>query len=168
MAFNLSTFKTGALPLGGFRPTLFEVRETSRLGAQASLLCQATQVPAFTMGVIEAPYFGRKIKMAGDRTYAEWTTTVLMDETFDVRRELEDWNLAMNTAETNLRTEIAGAYKEDVQVILYGKQGNAVREYNLIGCWPMEIGPIELDWNTTNELSIYQVTWQFDFMDVGS
>lgn len=168
MAFNLSTFKTGALPQGGFRPTLFEIRETSRLGAQASLLCQASQVPSLTMGFVEAPYFGRKIKMAGDRTYAEWTTTLMLDETFDVRRQLEEWNIGMNSAEENLRAEIATAYKEDVEVLLYGKQGNVIREYKLIGCWPSDIGTLELDWNATDTLSTYTVTWQFDYMAEGS
>lgn len=168
MAFNLSTFKTGALPQGGFRPTLFEIRETTRLGTGAGLLCQAAQVPAQTMGVVEVPYFGRKIKLAGDRTYAEWTTTFMVDESFDVRRQLEDWNLAMNSAEENLRAEIATAYKEDVQVLLYGKQGSVIREYNLIGCWPADVSTIELDWNQAGTISTYSVTWAFDYMDVGS
>lgn len=167
MAFNLSTFKSGALPQGGFRPSLFEIN-VSRLGSGASLLGMSSQVPALTMGVIEAPYFGRKIKLAGDRIYAEWVTTLMVDEDFDVRSQLEDWNIAMNAAETNLRAEIANAYKEDVQVKLYGKQGNIIRAYNLVGAWPSDVGTIELDWNTTDTIGTYTVTWQFDYMGTGS
>lgn len=167
MPFNLSTFKSAGLPQGGFRPSLFEIN-VSRLGNNVGLLGMSTQVPALTMGIIEAPYFGRKIKLAGDRIYAEWITTIMIDEDFDVRSQLEDWNIAMNAEETNLRAEIANAYKEDVQVKLYGKQGSVIREYNLVGCWPSDVGAIELDWNTTDQIGIYTVSWQFDYMGTGS
>jgi len=167
MAFNLSTFKSGALPQGGARPTLFEIN-VSRLGNRIVLLGQSTQVPSLTMGTVEVPYFGRKIKLAGDRIYSEWSTVIMLDEDFDVRSQLEDWSMAMNSAEGNIRTEIANAYKEDTQVKLYGKQGSVIRTYNLIGCWPSDIGPIELDWNSTDQISVYNVSWQFDYMDAGS
>ena len=38
---------------------------------------KAAQLPASTIGFIEVPYKGRKVKRPGDRTFAEWTLTVL-------------------------------------------------------------------------------------------
>lgn len=166
MPFNLTTFKSAGLPQGGYRPTLFEV-DIARLGQRFSLLAQSAQVPALTMGMIDVPYFGRKIKLAGDRTYAEWTCTVMMDEDFNARAELENWNLQMNSEETNLRELIAEGYKEDLEVKLYGKQGSVLRTYKLIGAWPSDIGTIELDWNTVDTIATYTVTWQFDWMGEG-
>lgn len=166
MAFNLNTFKSAALTQGGYRPSLFDI-EISRAGSRLRLLAQAAQVPSYTVGSIEVPYFGRKIKLAGDRTYAEWTTTIMIDETFETRRQLERWQMDINSAETNLRAQIGNAYKEDARVRLYGKAGNVIRTYRLIGCWPSDIAPIELDWNTTDTVAIYTVTWQFDYLDAG-
>jgi hypothetical protein len=164
MTFSVTSFKSNALQRGGFRPTLFEV-VFGKAGNQFSYMCQATNVPAFTVGVIEVPYFGRKIKIAGDRTYAEWTTTVMIDEDFTTRDIIEKWSMDINRGDTNRRTLFNEAYKEDVDINLYSKAGNKLRTYKLIGAWPIDVGPIELDWNTTDTVSTYTVSWAFDFMN---
>lgn len=165
MAFDLNQFKNFALENGGYRPSLFEIR-VSRLGLDFSFLCQAAAVPALTMGVIEVPYFGRKIKVAGDRTYAEWTTTLMIEEDFSTRQAIENWNLEMNRPILNQRDVAAAGenYKETANVILYNKIGVPVRTYTLEGCWPSEVGTVELDWNTTDTIGTYTVTWAFDYM----
>lgn len=164
MSFSVTSFKYNALQRGGFRPTLFEV-EFSKAGQQFSYLCQATQVPAMQVGVIEVPYFGRKIKIAGDRTYAEWSTTVMIDEDFRTRDTIEKWSMDINQGDTNRRVLFNEAYKEDVSIKLYGKAGNVIRKYNLIGAWPVDVGTVDLDWNTTDTIAIYTVSWAFDYMN---
>lgn len=170
MAFNLNDFKSRGIPEAGFRPTLFEISNTGRVGEQFKFLCMATNVPAFTVGVIEVPYFGRKIKVPGDRTYTEWTTTVMLDESFDIRDQLEAWNLSMNSYIENVGNVVNGSTgpKDNLAITLYGKAGNAVRSYTLESCWPIEVGPIDLDWNATDTIGTFQVTWAFDFMDIGA
>jgi hypothetical protein len=168
MAFSIDSFKNSAIPAGGYRPALFDVQVT-RLGQEMNFLCQSSQVPAMTMGVIEVPYFGRKIKVAGDRTYAEWTTLCMIEENFSLRNELELWQEKINGAETNSREEVFEAYKTDATVQLYGKgSGAPIRTYNLTGCWPSDVGTIELDWNTTDTIGTYTVTWSFDSMLPGT
>jgi phage tail-like protein len=164
MTFSVTSFKFNALQRGGYRPTLFEV-EFSKMGQQFSYLCQATNVPALTVNPIEVPYFGRKIKVAGDRTYAEWTTTVMIDEDFRTRDIVEKWSMDINQGDTNRRTLFNEAYKEDVTIKMYGKAGNVLRRYKLIGAWPTEVGTIDLDWNTTDTIATYSVTWAFDYMN---
>jgi phage tail-like protein len=164
MAFSVTNFKSDALQGGGYRPTLFEVQLTYG-GTNFRYLCQSTSVPAMTMGVIEVPYFGRKIKMAGDRTYAEWTTTVMVEEGFGARDWLEQWSMDINQGDTNVRNIVGEDYKQDIQILLYNKQGGVIREYDLIGCWPSDVGTIELDWNNTDQMATYQVTWAFDYMN---
>ena len=39
---------------------------------QLAFLCKATSLPAMTIGTLEVPFRGRTIKIAGDRTIAEW------------------------------------------------------------------------------------------------
>ena len=168
MAFSIDSFKGGAIQAGGYRPALFEAQVT-RAGNSMNFLCQATQVPAMTMGVIEVPYFGRKIKVAGDRTYAEWTTTIMIEEDFGLRAELENWQEQINSAAGNTRAEVFEAYKSEAEILMYGKGGGgAIRTYKLQGCWPTDVGTIELDWNTTDTIGTYTVTWAFDVMEPGS
>lgn len=167
MAFSVTDFKARGLPRGGYRPSLFEVQIPGRLGQEFNFLAQASNVPAMTVGTIEVPYFGRQIKIAGNRTYAEWSTTVMVEEDFRIRNQLERWSMRINRGDTNIRAEVNEEYKEDAQVLLYGKNGTVIRRYNLVGLWPSEVGTIELSWDST-EIGTYTVTWAFDFMNQGS
>lgn len=168
MPFNVQKFKDQALSQGGYRPSLFEV-QVNTLGEEFNLLCMSSNVPAFTTGIIEVPYFGRKVKIAGDRTYAEWSTTVMIEEDFSQRRVLEEWARKINDGPANVRGYAAPEdYKEDATIKLFGKTGSKLQEYTLTGCWPVDIGTIELDWNTTDTIGTYTVTWAFDYMQPGS
>lgn len=167
MAFSVTDFKARGLPRGGYRPSLFEVQIPGRLGQEFNFLAQTSNVPAMTVEQIIVPYFGRQIKIAGNRTYAEWSTTVMVEEDFGVRDQLEQWSMRINQGDSNIRDEFNEEYKEDAQVLLYSKNGSVVRRYNLVGLWPQEVGTIELTWDST-EIGTYEVTWAFDFMNEGS
>jgi len=92
MAFNVNEIRA-QLTAGGARSSLFQVQFSNPANAAANLkvpfLVKAAQIPASTLGTIEVPYFGRKVKIAGDRTFAEWTVTVINDEDFLIRNAME-------------------------------------------------------------------------------
>ena len=45
----------------------------------AQFMCKAAQLPASVVGQIDVPYRGRQMKIAGDRTYENWTVTIIND-----------------------------------------------------------------------------------------
>ena len=165
MAFNIDTFK-GVLPGGGARPTLFSVELTGAEYYKVPFLAKAASLPASTLGTIELSYFGRKVKVAGDRTYAEWSITIINDEKMLIRKGLENWHARVNHAISNLRSDTD--YKKDAQVHQMGKTGGIIRTYNFVGLWPSEIGAIELAWDTNDAVEEYTVTLQYDYWTVGS
>ncbi|MEO1944292.1 MAG: hypothetical protein ABGY11_08310, partial [Candidatus Thioglobus sp.] len=76
MAFNITDFRT-AMHYDGQRPNLFQVTITP-LDTVADLtslkwFCKGTSIPGATIGTVVVPYFGREIKLAGNRTFPEWT-----------------------------------------------------------------------------------------------
>ena len=81
---------------GGARSNLFKA--TINFPAYAggdveltSFLCEAAQLPGSTMGIIEMPFRGRILKMAGDRTFDTWSPTIINDTDFAVRNAMERW-----------------------------------------------------------------------------
>ena len=104
MAFNINEMRAG-LALGGARPTLFRVELTNPVNnvadSIAPFLIRATSLPASTINAIEIPYFGRKIKIAGDRTFDTWAVTVMNDEDFRIRHTMEQWHNQINPLQTN-------------------------------------------------------------------
>ena len=104
---TLSQFKS-TLAGGGARPNLFEVSIPSFAAAvddtdwttdyqnTFKFLCKAAQLPASTVAPINVPFRGRILKVAGDRTFAEWTVTIINDEDFVLRTAFEKWSDKMS------------------------------------------------------------------------
>jgi hypothetical protein len=177
MAFNINDIKS-QLALGGARPTLFQVTITNPVNNVADLkvpfLVRATTLPASDLGTIQVPYFGRKYKIAGDRTFAPWQVTVMNDEDFSIRHAMEEWNYSINTYESNINVVGGGApgtgaplfYKSVAEVKQYSKTGQIIRVYRFNGIYPETISTIDLDWNTNDTIEEFQVTFQYDSFEV--
>jgi len=171
MAFNVNEF-AGALKFGGARSSLFEVQITNPINgvgdAQVPFMARAAQIPASTLGIVPVPYFGRQIKVAGNRTYPEWTVTIMNDEDFLIRNAMEQWSHAINSAQGNLRTAGGSApqiYKSNAQVTQFGKTGDVLRVYNFVGIFPSEVSQIDVGWENEG-IQEFTVTFSFDYWEV--
>lgn len=171
MTFNIGEFQ-GQMIGGGARPSLFEVNLTNPFNASADdkmrFMCRASQIPGTNITPIEMRYFGRPVKFAGNRTYEDWTITVINDEDFAIRSTLEEWAQNINSTQGNVRLAGAApeAYKSQAQVIHYGKEGGVLREYKFVGLFPTIIAPIELDWSQSDVIEEFQVTFSYDYFTV--
>lgn len=182
MAFNITTFKSNGLVQGGARPSLFEVflaapGVAGGLEQGGRFLIKAAQLPASTVASIDIGYFGRKVKVAGDRTFNDWTVTVMNDEDFLIRDVLESWSNQINQMEGNkmlLPSNISGgaaasSYKQDLIVRQFTKNqpdsGDVlpIRQYKFIGAFPTSIDAIQLDWDRTNQVEEFDVTFAYDY-----
>ena len=173
MPLNISTFKSNGLVYGGARPSQFNVFLSVPTGIgidnvsvqKFTFVCRAAQLPESTLSSIEVPYFGRKIKVAGQRTFTEWSVTVMNDEDFSVRSLFETWSNAMNRLVSNVRDPSLSAeqYKADLEVIQYSVDGSEIRSYQIIGAFPTSIGAIALDWDSGNAIETFPVQFSYDY-----
>lgn len=179
MAFNINEFISNGLPLGGARPSLFEVNIKFPQGAgftslssegeaQLRFVCSASTIPASSIASIDVPYFGRKVKVSGDRTYDDWNVNVMNDEDYLVRKAFEEWHSAINSIVPNLKTASPSeaaplGYKGTATVKHYGKQGNTIRQYQFVNIFPTSIEAMALDWNTTNTIQSFGARFAYDY-----
>jgi hypothetical protein len=191
MPFNVSTFAAQGLPFGGARPSLFEVFMTlpaaiAEFGAETQFrfVCKASTIPASTLGQVEVPFFGRKVKFAGNRTFDNWSVTVMNDEDFLVRNAFEKWSSFINSHENNLRnpgvnSEIGlGSYRTTATVRHFAKTsvlgggGNVgdsaipTREYTFVNIFPISVSTIDLNWETTDSIEEFTVEFAYDYWTV--
>ena len=165
MPFDINRFK-GAFGLEGARPTLFEATIFGLPFANRDFTfhCKAAQLPGKTLGMIEVPYFGRKIKVHGDLTFAEWTVTVLNEENFDVRNAFEKWMSTINEHNANVKTD--EGYKTPLaSVTQFGKDGLPVKEYTFQGMWCSDIAAIDVDWGSNDTIEEFTATLQYDWWE---
>ena len=169
MTFDISRFKQNGLVNGGARASLFQFilsppQNIGDFSTKLKFTCRAASIPASTVGQIEVPYFGRKIKLAGDRTFADWSVTVMNDEDYSVRKLFEQWSNLINSHEENKKTVPLNQYKtRDADVTHYGKDGKVIASYIFQGLFPTEISAMELDWDTTNAIQTFSVNFAYDF-----
>jgi hypothetical protein len=151
MAFSINTFRSNALNNAGARANLFDVTMTGATvaGLNASeftFACKAAQIPSSTVGVVEVPYFGRVVKVPGNKTFDNWTVTIINDEDFNIRNAMEKWITAMGTHEGNVATISAGdgTLYGQATVNQYAKAGGTVLEaYNFVNIFPINVAAID-------------------------
>jgi hypothetical protein len=119
---------------------------------------------ASTVGTITVPYGGRNIKIAGERQYADWSTTVMNDEGFIIRNAVEQWIEIINQRTTNFRA-FPSEYKTDITVNQYSKKGPPLKIVKLVGCFPTNISEIALDWGSADQIEEYSINWSYDYWE---
>lgn len=180
MAFNVDTFRS-ALVFDGARPNLFEcvlqfpnyVELGSLAGTTSRFFCKSAQLPGSTIGSVTVPYFGREVKVAGNRTFAEWSVTIINDETFIIKNAFERWHRGINENVANLRDFRALStspatpgisYAVDMEVRQYTKFGGLPsKKYKFVGAFPIDIAAIDLDWGSNDTIEEFSVTLAYQY-----
>lgn len=185
MSFSVTGFKTA---IGeGSRPNLYRVNVTLPSGvsgvAQSAItnfnfLCRSASLPGSAAGLIEIPMLaGRRLKRVGDRTFTEWTTSVLNDENFVIRSNIEKWQNEIVKVNYELgkigNRNFTGTPSETiygmVEIVQLDSSGSDVDNgfYYLHNCWPSDIAAIDLSYDTTDSIEEFTVTWTYDYYTVG-
>lgn len=175
MPFSITEFAAKGLPFGGARSSHFQVildvpssLGRSTFGERMAFTCKAAQIPGSTLGIVTVPYFGRQIKVAGNRTFEEWTVTILNDEDFEVRHTLEEWSNAINRHEANLRDDALtqlSQYRTTGLITQFAKSNRELRTYRLVNVWPSDVQAVDLNWENEG-IQEFQVTFAYDYWDI--
>ena len=166
MSFSVTNFKNELR--GGSRPNLFNVTIVPPAGiplANHSILCKAAAIPNLTLGVIEVPFRGRRVKLPGDRTFAEWTVTFINDERLQISKDFETWMSYVNGNDfgsANLR-ESSADYRTTITVQQLKENDTVSKTYKLVEAFPTDVSAIDLSYDTTDAIEEFTVTFQYSY-----
>ena len=183
MANSLIDFKKALLG-GGARPNLFQVNIPDFPGNEPiqgtdsagdfTMLVKGAQLPESTLGLVEVPFRGSTFKVAGDRTFAPWSITVINDTDFSIRTAMENWaqliaQYADGSGFTNpasyMRTATvtqmvrAKSSPNDVQ----GGGLAGVKTYKFFDIWPTSISAIDLSYDSSDVIEEFNVEFQVNY-----
>ena len=180
MATKLSNFISD---IGqGVKPNMFIVdiafpNEVSGAEGDAdmiNLLCKSAALPASNLGVIEVPFRGRTVKIAGDRTFDTWTATFVNDKEMKIRAYFEQWLAQINSHETNNAPLFTPSETDGYTRLLKVKQleknasesGEVLRQYNLFYAFPTNVSQIDLAYDSNDQIEEFTVEFQYSYWKV--
>ena len=166
--FNVERFKA-ELTNGGARPNQFAVQMTFPnyvLGrtaalAKAPFLVSVAELPGQTIGVAPVYYRGRLVKMAGDREFAPFNCTVLNDSGFTIRTAIEQWMNGIEDLANKTGALQPSTYQTDMFVSQLDRNGAVLKQYKLLGAFPVDLGAVALDFGSNDQLSTFGVSFQY-------
>ena len=138
---------------------------------KTKLLCKAAAVPGFTIGTIEVPFrAGRRIKIPGDRTFADWTVTIINDENHTLRRAFNTWINLISNGNYNSDKKSLGTspdYYKDITCVHLKGDNTISRQYKLNDAFVTDVSAVDLSFDSTDTLSEFTVNFQYHFLQAG-
>ena len=136
-----------------------------------NVMCKSAALPGSNLGVIEVPFRGRTVKIAGDRTFDTWTATFFNDKDFKLRSFFEQWANSINTHDDNtaplFTPNKSTGYMGELLVKQLEKDttdgGSVLREYTLVHCFPTNVSPIDLAYDSNDQIEEFTVEWQYSY-----
>lgn len=166
----------------GVKPNMFIVdiafpTEVEGAGGDAdmiNLLCKSAALPASNLGVIEVPFRGRTVKIAGDRTFDTWTATFTNDKEMKIRAYFEQWLATINSHEANNAPLFTPSETDGYSRLLKVKQleknasesGEVLRQYNLHYAFPTNVSQIDLAYDSNDQIEEFTVEFQYTYWNV--
>jgi len=187
---------------GAARPNLFEVEltfpsfategsttdttdQTRSVSELSRFMIKTANLPASNVGVIEVPFRGRTLKIAGDRTFDVWTVTVINDVDFSLRTAFEKWMNAINKHDDNSGLINPAQYQRDAVVKQFGRSslssaqssvtsptvttaGDSIpvlKAYKFYGVFPTAVSAIDLSYDSTDSIEEFTVDLQVQWWD---
>ena len=163
----------------GVKPNMFmvDVNFPSVLSKSAddlettNIMCKSAALPGSNLGVIEVPFRGRTVKIAGDRTFDTWTVTFFNDKDFKLRAFFEEWANKINSHEANTSElfvpNSSTGYTADLKVKQLEKDdtttGSILRTYTLFYCFPTNVSQIDLAYDSNDQIEEFTVEWQYSY-----
>ena len=166
------------------RPNLFQVDlqfptgiiNNSALIELGKFTVRAANLPSSQIGVIEVPFRGRVLKIAGDRTFEPWTITVQNDSGFVLRSAFELWTSSIQAYNENFTsaaglgdTDDATGYFADMTVhqlardVKDGDVPKILKSYKFYNVFPSNIAAIDLDFGNNDAIEEFTVELQTQY-----
>ena len=167
------------------RPNLFQVdlsfpseviANATGLSDLGKFTVRAANLPSSQMGIVEVPFRGRVLKIAGDRTFDPWTITIMNDSRFSLRNAFEAWVEKIQAANENI-TQTSGlgdesdatGYFTDMFVHQLSRDASSsekstiLRSYKFTDVFPSNVSAIDLDFGSNDAVEEFTVELQVQY-----
>ena len=145
---------------GGPRANRFKVF-LPRAGNNIEFLCKGASIPSAVIGEVPVNFRGSILKLAGDRTFENWSVTIINDADFSARAGLEAWQTEIQAMDSGTGMSTTDYLLSRAFVEQLGKDDSTLARYEFFNMFPLNIGNIELSYETVDALEEFTVEFSY-------
>lgn len=114
------------------------------------------------LGKVEAWVQGRKLIIPGDIEFDnEVQFTLYNSPNHDMRQKIIDWMDLIDNYEHNWHTSNPWPLTTTIELMQMDGQGNSLKTYKLMDCFPLEVGSIDMDAANINQITTFTVKFAY-------
>jgi len=151
------------LTAGGVRSNRFKVF-IPRVGDKVEFLVKTAGIPTEAIGIIESKFRGATLKLAGERTYEDWTVTVINDVDFSIRTGIENWMSEIIDRDAGTGATELDYLVSRASVSQLHRDDSVLATYEFYNMFPTNLGAIALDMDT-EEVQTYDITFTYSHFE---
>ena len=160
---TINQFKANLIGAGP-RNNRFEVF-IPRSGTKIQFLCKTAALPGQVIEPMEIKYKGLTVKLAGDRTFENWTVGIYNDTEFSVRNEIEACMEDIVPKDSSVGP-VGYEYMVDrATVSQLGRDDSVIATYEFFNMWPTNLGAIELDTEGGDAIETFDVEFCYSHFE---
>jgi hypothetical protein len=145
----------------GARANLYKV-QIDGIGQKLEFTCKAAQLPGKTINPIEVKYLNNTIKVAGDTMFEDWTITVMNDEDFMIRQQLDQWMEGIKQNADAVGDPQLSDYFRTGTIIPLNRDGSEnPNQYKFINMWPTTLDAIDMGFENSDTIQEFGVTFSY-------
>lgn len=155
---------------GGARANLFQATVNYPAYAAGdseltSFLCKAAQLPGSVIAQVDVPFRGRQLKIAGDRTFENWTITIINDTGMEIRNAFERWMNGINEHVNNEGILNPNDYMADMAIEQLDRANNVTKKYDIRGAYPVNVSSIDVSYDTNDAIEEFTVELAYQYWE---
>lgn len=150
----------------GARANLYKV-QIDGIDQKLEFTCKTAQIPGKTINPIEVKYLNNTIKVAGDTTFDDWAVTIMNDEDYLIRKQLEEWMEKIKNNSQSIGSGEMSDYFRTATVIQLNRDGseNDNAKYKFVNMWPTTIDPMDLGFENADTILEFGCTFAFSYWE---
>ena len=126
---------------------------------------QNTVLPGFSVMASDIPMLGKhNFQETGEIAFDTWTATFQIDQNWENYNILYDWCRSVLNGK-NVFASNRNSYQIMSYLEIYDNWKNKINSFVFHNLWPTEIGSIDLNYSSGEELLSCDVTFQYDFFE---
>jgi len=162
---------------GGTRVNRFRVNITNSPGMNGGdreITIRAASFPQMSVTPFPVNFKGKTFNIPNVRNYEPWVITVMDDPTGkdgNIHGEFMSWSNTISPTSaiygvSNLNTATANRASTWKVTHLDHETGSSdLKSFTMKGCWPISVGPIQLDMNQNAQIAMFQVTMAYTHIE---